>query len=42
MHLHIENVINIEGDSRCGFHVVAQHLGKGEESHRLNHTTHIT
>jgi histone-lysine N-methyltransferase SETD2 len=35
MHSYIEDIIDVKGNGHCGFRVVAEHLGKGEESHVL-------
>jgi histone-lysine N-methyltransferase SETD2 len=35
MHPYLEDIVDVKADGHCGFRVVAQHLGKGEESQGL-------
>jgi hypothetical protein len=35
MHPYIEDIIDVKPDDHCGFWVIAQHLGKGEDSQGL-------
>lgn len=35
MHKYIKQILDVKGDSNCGYHAVSTLLGKGEENHTL-------